>query len=214
VPGDALSLPKLYALTDARLSGLTHAEQVARLCAGGATLVQLREKHASPLEFYRAAEAALGVARAHGARLVVNDRADIALALGADGVHLGQDDLDPAAARRLLGPQAIIGYSTHGVEQALAAAALPVSYVAIGPVFATATKENPDPVVGLAGVRRVRAALPHALPLVAIGGITHENARAVLQAGADAVAVVGALLAAPGQIAERTAAFLRRLRTT
>src|SRR5204863_2153173 len=95
------ALPKLYALTDARLSGLTHAEQVARLCAGGAKLIQLREKHASPRAFYAAAEAALQVARAHGARLVINDRADIALAIGADGVHLGQDDLDPRAARRL-----------------------------------------------------------------------------------------------------------------
>src|ERR671939_655203 len=95
------TLPKLYAITDTRLSGLTHAEQVARLCAGGATLIQLREKHASPRAFYADAEAALSVARAHGARLIINDRADLALALRADGVHLGQDDLDPRAARHL-----------------------------------------------------------------------------------------------------------------
>src|SRR2546423_9062135 len=144
-----ISLPKLYAITDARLTGLTHAEQVARLCAGGATFIQLREKRASPREFYAAAEAALVVARACGATLIINDRADIALALHADGLHLGQDDLDPKAARRLLGPRAIIGYSTHNLEQAQAAANLPVDYVAIGPVFATTTKENPDPVVGL-----------------------------------------------------------------
>jgi thiamine-phosphate pyrophosphorylase len=205
-----LQLPKLYPITDGTCC-LTHAEQVARLCDGGATLVQLREKHASPREFYAAAEAALAGARARGVRFIINDRADIALALRADGVHLGQDDLDPAAARRLLGPQAIIGYSTHNIEQVQAAANLPVSYVAIGPVFATATKANPDPVVGLAGVARARAALPANVPLVAIGGITKENARAVLAAGADSVAVVGALLGAPELIAGRTAEFLQSL---
>ena len=206
-----LKLPKLYAITDARLSGLTHAEQVARLCAGGAKLIQLREKHASPRAFYAEAAAALQVARAHGARLIINDRADIVLALQADGVHLGQDDLDPAAARRLLGPDAIIGYSTHNIAQAQAAAHLPVSYVAIGPVFATTTKEKPDPVVGLEGVAQVRAVLPPAIPLVAIGGITQERARAVLAAGADAVAVVGALLTAPDLLTERTRELVSRL---
>src|ERR687886_595126 len=107
------TLPKLYAITDARLSGLPHAEQVARLADGGARLVQLREKHASPREFYREAKAALEVARARGVALVVNDRADVALALRADGVHVGQDDLPPAAARRLLGDDSFVGYSTH-----------------------------------------------------------------------------------------------------
>ncbi len=208
-----LTLPKLYAITDARLSGLAHAEQIAQLCAGGARLIQLREKHAAPRAFCAAAEAALKIARAHGARLIINDRADIALAIRADGVHLGQDDLDPRAARRLLGPDAFIGYSTHSVAQAQAAAGLPVSYVAIGPVFATTTKERPDPVVGLEGVARVRAALPASVPLVAIGGITRENARAVLAAGADVVAVVGALLYAPAEIAAATQAFLESLRT-
>ena len=211
MPADALSLPALYPVTDARLTGLTHAEQVARLCAGGATLVQLREKHASPREFYAAAVAALQVARAHGARLIINDRADIALALQADGVHLGQDDLHPTAARRLLGPQAIIGYSTHNVAQARAAAELPISYIAIGPVFSTTTKANPDEVVGLAGVAEVRAVVGLRVPLVAIGGITRENARAVITAGADAVAVIGALLAVSELIAARTAALVQSL---
>ena len=206
----AFTLPKLYAITDGARE-LTHAEQVARLCAGGARLIQLREKQASPREFYRAAEAALRVARAHGARLVINDRADIALALQADGVHLGQDDLDPAAARSLLGPHALIGYSTHNVEQGQAATRLPVSYIAIGPVFATTTKERADRVVGLAGVARVRAAIGPAVPLVAIGGITQANAREVVAAGADAVAVIGALVGVPELIAERTAALLQSL---
>ncbi len=154
----AFELPGLYPITDVALSGLPHAEQVARLCEGGARLVQLREKRLAPRDFYREAEAALKVARSFGARLVVNDRADIALALGADGVHLGQDDLPPEAARSLLGPDALIGFSTHSVEQAAEAARLAVDYVAIGPVFATSSKENPDPVVGLEGVRRVREA--------------------------------------------------------
>src|SRR5947209_15823260 len=206
----ALQLPKLYPITDGA-HALTHAEQLARLCDGGATLIQLREKHASPREFYAAAEAALEVARAHGVRLIINDRADIALALQADGVHLGQDDLDPTAARRLLGPQAIIGHSTHNLAQAESAARLPVDYIAIGPVFATETKAKPDPVVGLEGVARVRAALPATIPLVAIGGITTENARAVLAAGADSVAVVSALLNEPELIASRTAEFWQSL---
>jgi thiamine-phosphate pyrophosphorylase len=202
-------LPKLYPVTDRRLSGLSHAEQVARLADGGATFIQLREKHLSPREFYREAEEALRVARVRGMKLIVNDRADIALALGADGVHLGQDDMPPEAARALLGEGAIIGFSTHNVAQAAEAARLPVDYVAIGPVFPTSSKSNPDPVVGLEGVARAREAVGHT-PLVAIGGITRENARAVLEAGADAVAVIGALLtpADPAEITRRTREFL------
>ncbi|PYS76718.1 MAG: thiamine phosphate synthase [Acidobacteria bacterium] len=205
-------LPKLYPITDRRLSGLSHAAQVARLCEGGARLVQLREKHLSPREFYREAEGALKVARSRGVRLVINDRADIALAVGADGVHLGQDDMPPDAARALLGEGAVIGFSTHGVEQAVAAARLPVDYIAIGPVFATQSKENPDPSVGLEGVARVREAVGR-LPLVAIGGITQENARSVLDAGADSVAVISALLAPadPAEIARRMGDFIARL---
>jgi thiamine-phosphate diphosphorylase len=175
-----INLPKIYPITDARLAGLSHAEQVRRFGAGGATLVQLREKHSSPREFYREAADALRVARELGVRLVVNDRADIALALGADGVHLGQDDLPPAAARELLGERAVIGFSTHNVEQAREAARLPVDYLAIGPIFQTASKENPDPTVGLEGLRRVRQVVGH-IPLVAIGGVRPENLREALR---------------------------------
>ena len=209
----SLELPKLYPITDRRLSGLSHAAQVARLIEGGAGFIQLREKHLSPREFYREAEDALKIARERGVRLVVNDRADIALALGADGVHLGQDDMPAAAARSLLGERAIIGCSTHSVEQAIEAAHMPVSYVAIGPVFATVSKEKPDPVVGLEGVRRVREAVGRSMPLVAIGGITRDNARSVLDAGADSVAVIGALLkpSEPNAIARLTREFLARL---
>jgi thiamine-phosphate pyrophosphorylase len=134
---------------------------------------------------------------------MINDRVDIALALQADGVHLGQDDLSPSVARSLLGEGAVIGFSTHNVEQAQAAANMPVDYIAIGPIFATATKADPDPVLGLDGVRRVRDVIG-GIPLVAIGGITVQNAANVISAGADAVAVISALLKDPTQIRERT----------
>ena len=210
----SFELPKLYAITDVGLSGLGHAVQVAGLCEGGARLVQLREKRLSPREFYREALEAVGVARERGALVVVNDRADLALAVGADGVHLGQDDLGPEAARRVLGDGAVIGYSTHDVGQAMRAASMPVDYVAVGPIFATASKERPDPVLGLEGLRRVREAVGASVRLVAIGGITAERAPACLAAGADCVAVIGALVAAAGdasEIAERTRRFLDAL---
>lgn len=201
-----IKLPKVYPITDARLSGLSHAEQVVRLSEGGARLVQLREKHLPAREFYREAEEAVRVARGRGVRVIINDRVDVALAVGADGVHVGQDDVGPEAARRVLGEGAIVGFSTHNVEQAVEAVRFPVDYVAIGPIFGTFSKENPDPVVGLEGLRRVREAVGD-LPLVAIGGITRENALEVLAAGADSVAVIGALLAEPSKIIERTRAF-------
>jgi thiamine-phosphate pyrophosphorylase len=204
-------LPKVYPITDARLAGLSHAEQVSRLSAGGAQLAQLREKHLSPREFYVEAEAALRVARECGLRLIINDRVDIALALKADGVHLGQDDLSPLAARSLLGQDFIIGFSTHNLEQARAASRLPVDYIAIGPIFATSSKDNPDPVVGLEGLARVREAVGQ-VPLVAIGGINDLNARDVLKAGADSVAIIGALLSEPAEIAERMRQMLSNLK--
>lgn len=205
-------LPKLYPVTDRALSGLSHAEQVARLCEGGARLVQLREKRLSPREFYAEAVEAVRVARSFGARLVVNDRADVALAAGADGAHVGQDDMPAEAVRALLGGGAVVGLSTHNAGQAARAARLPVDYVAIGPVFVTSSKENPDPAVGLEGVRLAREASGGA-PLVAIGGVTLESARSVLEAGADAVAVIGALVGAgdPAEITRRTRDFLSRL---
>lgn len=200
-------LPRIYPITDSKLTGLTHAEQAERLFAGGARIVQLREKHATPRDFLAAAQAAVAVAAKFKIPLIVNDRADIALLAGAAGVHLGQDDLPPAAAREFLGPDAIIGYSTHNLEQARQAANLPIDYLAIGPIFATSSKENPDPVVGLDGLRQVRGAVPN-IPLVAIGGITRETAGEVLAAGADSIAVIGALLAEPAEIERRTRQFL------
>src|SRR6266550_885533 len=186
---DALAGTRLYPLTDRRLSGLSHAEQVLHLSDGGATLLQLREKILSPVEFYREAAEALRVARERGVKIVINDRIDIALALKADGVHLGQDDLPPEAARRLLGSDAIIGFSTHNLAQAQQAARLPIDYLAIGPIFPTTTKESSNPPVALQGLAEVRRTAP-GVPLVAIGGINSANRSEVIAAGADAVAII------------------------
>lgn len=198
-----LRLPRVYALTDVRVSGLSHAEQVQLLSAGGATLIQLREKEMPAREFYQQAREAVDVGSRRGVQLIVNDRVDVALAVGAHGVHLGQDDMPPDAARRLLGPKAVIGYSTHNLEQAIAATRLPIDYLAIGPIFATTSKSDTAPVLGLEGLRIIRQATG-AFPLVAIGGISHANVREVIEAGADSVAVINALLSDPTRITEAT----------
>jgi thiamine-phosphate pyrophosphorylase len=205
------SLPKLYPITDTRLTGLSHAEQVERLAAGGATLIQLREKLAAPREFYHAALEAMRVARRLGVQIIINDRVDIAMAVEADGVHLGQDDLPPERARQLLGPGRLVGFSTHNLNQALAADSAPIDYLAIGPVFQTSTKEKPDPVVGLDRLGEIKRGLTK--PLVAIGGITLDRAGSVIAAGADSVAVIADLYSA-GDITERTREFLTRLNSS
>jgi thiamine-phosphate pyrophosphorylase len=194
-------LPSIYPITDTRLSRLSHAEQVARLIDGGATLIQLRDKLSAPADFLRQAQAALSVARRNNVRLIINDRVDIALALGADGVHVGQSDLPPEVARRLMTSGAIIGFSTHNAEQVKIASTLRVDYVAFGPIFETGTKKDHEPVAGLTGLRSARAILGDT-PLVAIGGITAANAPDVLAAGANSIAVISALLSNPAQISE------------
>ena len=186
---DSLGTTRIYPITDRSLSGLSHAEQVAALAKRGMTVVQLREKHLSPSEFYQEAADAMLVARLHGIRIIINDRVDIALALKADGVHLGQDDLPVEAARRLLGNDAIIGLSTHNVAQALQGARQPIDYLAIGPIFPTVTKESSNPPVTLAGLAVVREAVVP-MPLVAIGGLNAANRAEAIAAGADAVAVI------------------------
>jgi len=158
------------------------------------------------LEFYEQAR----VAKQSGVQLIINDRVDIALAAGASGIHLGQDDVPPEAARKLLGPQAIIGYSTHNVDQAIGAIKLPIDYLAIGPIFSTTTKSDTAPVLGLDGLRAVRRAIGE-FPLVAIGGITVNNARAVIDAGSDSVAVISALLSGP-DITQAAKTLLNHLR--
>jgi thiamine-phosphate pyrophosphorylase len=205
----AFHLPRVYPITDTDLSGLSHAEQIDRLIAGGATLIQLRDKHAAPRDFYRQAEAALQIARAHSVRLIINDRVDVALALGADGVHLGQTDMPVEAARRLLGESVIVGVSTHNLAQAEMAANMPVDYVAFGPIFKTSTKENPDPIAGLEALRAVRT-IVGALPVVAIGGITLANAEEAWRAGADAVSSIAALVSDASRIPENMSQMIAK----
>ncbi|HEX8736028.1 MAG TPA: thiamine phosphate synthase [Pyrinomonadaceae bacterium] len=200
------TLPKIYPITDVSISKLSHTEQFKRLVEGGAQMIQLREKNASPREFYESAREVLTLAEERNVKVIINDRADIAFALKT-GVHLGQDDLPPHAALKLLGNKAIIGFSTHSVRQAIEAVKLPVDYIAVGPVFATKTKQNPEQVVGLEGVERVREAVGN-FPLVAIGGITLENAVDVFSAGADCVAVIGDLVGEPDRITEKLKRFL------
>ncbi|CAN5314581.1 thiamine phosphate synthase [soil metagenome] len=194
-------IPKIYPITDTRITNLSHAAQVERLIEGGAAFIQLREKYASPKVFYEQAKEALKIARENNVKIIINDRVDIALALKADGVHLGQDDLPPEFARKILGEKAIIGFSTHNLKQVADAVKLPIDYLAIGPVFATKTKENPDKVVGVEGVKNVREIIKD-FPLVAIGGITFENLTEVLNAGADSAAIISDLLSKPDKIAE------------
>jgi len=185
-------LPKIYPITDTGLADLSHAEQTKALVNGGATIVQLREKHASSFDYYEAARETLQHTENDDVKIIINDRVDIALAVNAHGVHLGQDDLSPAHARDILGENAVIGLSTHSVEQALDAMDPPIDYIAIGPVFETLTKSNAEEVVGLDGVFHVRQSIGE-FPLVAIGGINSLNFRTVLDAGADSVAVIGDL---------------------
>ncbi|HVN87529.1 MAG TPA: thiamine phosphate synthase [Candidatus Binatia bacterium] len=174
----------------------SHVEIADAMLAAGVPWLQLRIKDGPTRRFVEVARIIQARARAAGAQLIINDRADIALLVEAAGVHLGQTDLPAADARRILGPDAIIGVSTHSVEQVRQATRTGAAdYLGFGPVFPTSSKRNPDPVQGLDGVRRARAAT--GLPLVAIGGITRATMSAVLAAGADAVAMIRDLVATP-----------------
>jgi thiamine-phosphate pyrophosphorylase len=194
-----LFYPILDTETAAR-RGVDPVDAAARILEGGARLLQLRHKGFFSREAFEQAREIAALCRSADARFVVNDRADIAKLLGA-GLHLGQDDLPPADARRVLGDGALLGFSSHNEAQLRAAAEEPVDYLALGPIFETSTKLNPDPVVGLDELRRLRTFSP--LPVVAIGGITRANARSVMEAGADSVAVIGDLFPENGNIRER-----------
>jgi thiamine-phosphate pyrophosphorylase len=200
---------RLYALVDPERAGGRALPELARLVAqGGATLVQLRDKHGdtrSMVERARGIQAALAP---FGVPLLINDRVDVALAAGAAGVHVGQDDMAAVDARRLLGRDAIIGLSVKTVAQAEAAAVELLDYAAVGGVFATSSKDNPDPPIGAAGLARIagvfRGRAPD-LPLCGIAGIDASNAAETIAAGADGVAVISALSLAPDpQAAART----------
>lgn len=205
-----LSLPRLYPiLVPSRIGAGTLAEIcdfAEELAGGGATLIQLREKNSSAKEILRVARALRRVLPSEVA-LILNDRADLALAAAAEGVHVGQDDIPADSARRIVGPDRIVGLSTHNPEQVREADATKADYVAVGPVFATVSKDNPDPVIGLEGVRQARALTQK--PIVAIGGIAVENCRSVIEAGADSVAVIAELLRDPRKT---TAQFLLQMR--
>jgi thiamine-phosphate pyrophosphorylase len=207
----ALRLPTLYAILDVACfapplrSTASILEYARELAAGGVTLLQYRNKVGTTQEMLhdaREIRSALG----DSVTLIMNDRADVCIAADFDGVHVGQHDLSPQGARTVVGDCKILGVSTHNLEQLKEADAGPADYVAYGPVFATSSKQNPDPVVGLEGIRAARAATKK--PLVAIGGITRANAHAVIEAGADSVAVISDLLNAPSKVAEE---FLRLL---
>jgi thiamine-phosphate pyrophosphorylase len=188
-----MKLPRIYPITDKILSGLSHAEQVARLIDGGATLIQIRDKQSSPRDLLADALAAKRIADQNKVKLIINDRVDIAMAIDAAGVHVGQSDLPANVARRLLNEDSIVGFSTHNLKQAELAVAASIDYLAFGPIFSTSSKVDPDPTVGL-DLLSAATRVVHHVPLVAIGGITAENCRSVLAAGAASVAVIAAVV--------------------
>jgi len=192
-----MTLPRLYPILDTELierRGCRLEAAAEAMLEGGAAILQLRHKGHFSRRIFEQAERIAELCRRAGALFIVDDRADIARLLGA-GVHLGQEDLAPQLARKILGPEAVIGYSTHNAEQLEAAATEPVDYVALGPIFETSSKQKPDPVVGLEQLAAWRPLTRR--PLVAIGGITRANALAVLEAGADSVAVISDLVPEP-----------------
>jgi thiamine-phosphate pyrophosphorylase len=205
---ELIQLPRLYPIIDAVFLPTTGdlVDFGESLASAGCTLLQYRNKSGNVrimLEQAQTLRKHLGTS----VRLIMNDRADLCLAAEFDGVHVGQQDLSPESVRAILGPERWLGVSTHNPEQLSEADLTSANYVAIGPVFATTSKQNPDPVVGLEGVRRVRALTRK--PLVAIGGITRGNAASIIEAGADSVAVISDLLRDPRKSAEE---FFRILR--
>jgi len=188
----ALKLPPLYAILDPEQTRGRPAQRVlAALLEAGVSILQLRVKSLPPVDFLELAKQARAVTRAHGCQLIINDRVDIALACGADGVHLGQDDLPLSAGRKLMG-QKIIGISTHDLDQARAAERAGADYIGFGPMFGTRTKTTGYEARGPEILQQIRRAVT--LPIVAIGGITEANVQEVWQAGADSVAIIGDVL--------------------
>ena len=210
-----VAIPRLYPIIDFSCFA-TQPEPISavltfasELLNAGATLIQYRDKQSLPQHVLSVTRELRRVTR-NRAKLIINDYPDLCLASEADGVHVGQDDLSPAAVRGIF--QAAkkgdlwIGYSTHNLDQAREADAMPIDYLAVGPVFATSSKANPDPIIGLDGVRKARQVTSK--PLVAIGGITRENCRQAREAGANSVAVISDLLESPAKAVED---FLRIL---
>lgn len=206
-------IPRLYAILDVASlpESLRSTSGVVafayELALGGVELIQYRNKHGDARTMLSHARE-LRRALDRKVKLIMNDRADLCLAADFDGVHVGQDDLSPEGVRRVVGEDRIVGFSTHNLGQLKQADAGPADYIAYGPIFATSTKLNPDPVVGLEGLRAARAATKK--PLVAIGGITRANVLSVLDTGADCVAIISDLVTLPRQAAE---AFMLSIRS-
>jgi thiamine-phosphate pyrophosphorylase len=189
-----LVLPRLYVILDAGLVTVPEIEIARELAAAGVRLLQYRNKNAPAGQLLASSRTLADALLPRGVTYFVNDRSDVAFLAGASGVHVGQEDLDVEQARSLMGPDRCVGVSTHNLEQFRHAADSSADYIAVGPIFATKSKANPDPVVGTAFVRQVRALTDK--PIVAIGGITLERAAEVIEAGADSVAVVSDILGA------------------
>lgn len=190
---------ELYLVTDRSLSfGRPLLDIVCAAIQGGVTMVQLREKECDTREFIELGRAVHDLTSTAGIPLIINDRADIAQAIGAEGLHIGQHDMNYADARRLLGPEAIIGLSVENDEQARECLSFSgLDYIGVSPVFATPTKTDTAPALGLDGIRRLRNIVGEDLPMVAIGGINLSNIQDIIHAGADGVAVVSAICSAP-----------------
>ena len=202
-------IPRLYAIIDAGLlsaRGVPLREFASELAKAGVTLIQCRDKTGSPQQIL---ETVAELRTTFPGTVILNDRPDLAALANADGIHVGQDDLLPGDARSVVGPGRLVGVSTHNDDQVRAADLTPADYIAIGPVFATGSKLNPGPVIGLEGVRRARALTSK--PLVAIGGITRSNARSVIEAGADSIAIISGLLADGETVAKVARDFLHIL---
>jgi thiamine-phosphate pyrophosphorylase len=214
-----MQLPRFYPILDVssvRARGLETSVVANEILEAGAAILQFRYKEFFTREIFSELEQVAGLCRRAGATLIVNDRADIARMLASQGfnvgVHLGQEDLAPLDARRVTGAEMMIGFSTHNERQLRDAVSQPADYLAFGPIFGTSSKQNPDPVVGIEELRRLRPVSSR--PLVAIGGITRANARSVIEAGADSVAVIGDLFPvdatpmSPGRIRARAAEWI------
>ena len=188
----SIVFPSLYAIITGDFGGSSATGWADRLSAAGVAIIQYRAKALSARELFETARELARLSSSKSFRLIVNDRADVAALSGAGGVHVGQDDIPVEVARRVCGADCWVGVSTHSLEQVRAADSTSADYIAVGPIFSTSTKDNPDPVVGVDFVRRARELTRK--PLVAIGGITAERAQEVYRAGADSVAVASDLL--------------------
>jgi thiamine-phosphate diphosphorylase len=207
-----LVLPPIYPITDKKLARrATHFSIVEELVRGGAQLIQVRDKSTPLIELLRDLMDCVEFARCKGITLIVNDRCDLALSCNAMGVHLGQEDLPPEAARAILGPNKIIGLSSSSIAEVRKSAQLPIQYIGYGPVYATATKEDAHPATGLRSLARACKISPY--PVVAIGGIGLENVREILEAGASSAAVISALMTSKN-LARQMERFLQQAQSS